>query len=387
MATRSKHSHWDIFCTVVDNYGDIGVTWRLAKQLANEYQLDVKLWVDDLNSFRFILPALDLNQAVQQHQQVTIIKWDNPLSTPWIPGAVLIEAFACELPSEIIDATATLTPFPHWINLEYLSAESWIDDCHGLQSPVKNGIKKRFFFPGFSAKSGGLICERGLLEERERWQQQIANRADYFNGLGLNGIDTQDCVISLFSYETAAITGLCEQLAKAPRSSHLLVPQGRALTSVASALAIDPTDLATHRQIQHGQLTVHLLPMQNQEQYDRLLWSCDINIVRGEDSFLRAQWAARPFIWHIYPQDEDAHLDKLSAFMARYCDQLAPDLTTQWKALNFAFNQADVSAFNQAWQMLNSDWPRLTQHSKVWPKYAINDADLANRLVQMLKNG
>ncbi|WP_187492385.1 elongation factor P maturation arginine rhamnosyltransferase EarP, partial [Pantoea agglomerans] len=22
---------WDIFCTVVDNYGDIGVTWRLAR--------------------------------------------------------------------------------------------------------------------------------------------------------------------------------------------------------------------------------------------------------------------------------------------------------------------------------------------------------------------
>ena len=24
---------WDIFCSVVDNFGDIGVTWRLARQL------------------------------------------------------------------------------------------------------------------------------------------------------------------------------------------------------------------------------------------------------------------------------------------------------------------------------------------------------------------
>ena len=42
---------WDIFCTVVDNYGDIGVCWRLARQLAAEHGFAVRLWVDDLASF------------------------------------------------------------------------------------------------------------------------------------------------------------------------------------------------------------------------------------------------------------------------------------------------------------------------------------------------
>ena len=26
--------HWDMFCRVIDNYGDIGVCWRLAADLA-----------------------------------------------------------------------------------------------------------------------------------------------------------------------------------------------------------------------------------------------------------------------------------------------------------------------------------------------------------------
>ncbi|KFZ38381.1 hypothetical protein HR45_02740 [Shewanella mangrovi] len=387
MTNHSANAHWDIFCTVVDNYGDIGVTWRLAKQLADEYQLAINLWVDDLNSFQFILPQLDINQLQQCHQGVNIIKWDKPLSTPWVPGAVLIEAFACELPNEIMAATANIKPFPQWVNLEYLSAEAWIDDCHGLQSPVKNGVKKHFFFPGFSKKSGGLICEHSLFEQRQQWQSEPCNRQAYFDSLGINDIGRDDVVVSLFSYESNAIKALCQQLAEGTTLTNLLVPKGRALSSVAAGLGIELPQFEQTQQVIRGNLQVHLLPMQNQEQYDRLLWSCDFNIVRGEDSFLRAQWAARPFIWHIYQQEEDAHIEKLGAFMQRYCQQLSPALANAWQALNLAFNQADAEAFSQAWQTLIVDWPQLTQHAKVWPKYAINDADLANRLVQMLKNG
>lgn len=40
-----------------------------------------------------------------------------------------------------------------------------------------------------------------------------------------------------------------------------------------------------------------------------------MNLVRGEDSLVRALWAGKPLVWHIYPQDDDAHVAKLSAFL------------------------------------------------------------------------
>ena len=37
---------WDVFCRVVDNYGDAAVCWRLARQLADEHGARVRLWID-----------------------------------------------------------------------------------------------------------------------------------------------------------------------------------------------------------------------------------------------------------------------------------------------------------------------------------------------------
>jgi uncharacterized repeat protein (TIGR03837 family) len=69
---------------------------------------------------------------------------------------------------------------------------------------------------------------------------------------------------------------------------------------------------------------LHVIPFIAQDDHDKLLWSCDINFVRGEDSSVRAQWAARPFVWHLYPQSEQAHLAKLRAFTDRYAVDWTP---------------------------------------------------------------
>ncbi len=53
------------------------------------------------------------------------------------------------------------------------------------------------------------------------------------------------------------------------------------------------------------------LPWLTQTDYDRLLWACDLNFVRGEDSLVRALWAGAPFVWQIYAQDDGAHAVKL----------------------------------------------------------------------------
>ena len=388
--------HWDIFCAVVDNYGDIGVTWRLAKQLSNEKQIDICLWVDDLHSFSHILPQLDPLLTTQVHHGITINLWSNPLAIEYQPGSVLIEAFACELPDEVKHALLALhvqhkadpklQQPPVWINLEYLSAESWVAGCHGLPSMQANGLKKHFYFPGFSDNTGGLLCERDLFLRRDEWQNNPLNRMALFSQLGLSGIEAKDTVISVFSYESSALLALCQLWQQSEQIIHALIPKGRSLNSLTCILPKPIDELNSGDQIRLGNLIIHILPMTDQEGYDKLLWSCDFNIVRGEDSFLRAQWAAKPFIWHIYVQEEDYHLIKLDAFMQVYCNNLPPELANSWQALNLAFNQEQGEQAIMHWQQLNLVNLPLLQHAKQWPVDAINDVDLASRLVQFVKN-
>ena len=87
----------DIFCTVVDNYGDIGSCWRLAQQLAREHDADVRLWVDQLASFARLCPAVSIDADRQRVGSVEIRRRASDF--PHVEAAdVVIEAFACELP-------------------------------------------------------------------------------------------------------------------------------------------------------------------------------------------------------------------------------------------------------------------------------------------------
>ena len=305
---------WDIFCSVIDNYGDIGVTWRLARQLVAEHDARVRLWVDDLSAFGRLCPEADAHATRQVQQGVEVRLW--PM--PWQPvdaADVVIEAFACELPAAYIEAMRARQPKVLWLNLEYLSAEEWVEGCHGLPSLQSNGLQKFFFFPGFTAGSGGLLRERDLLARRQAFQADAQARASFLHSLGVQALPGAR-LISLFAYENDALGDWLDALAADTRVTQLLVPEGRILGDLQAWLgccALDAGDV--HR---CGQLQVQILPFVRQDQYDRLLWCCELNAVRGEDSFVRAQWAGRPLLWHIYRQAEDAHLDKLEAFLALY---------------------------------------------------------------------
>ncbi|AQS35973.1 conserved hypothetical protein, PP_1857 family [Shewanella psychrophila] len=382
----SPAKHWDIFCTVIDNYGDIGVTWRLAKQLAHDFDIDVRLWVDDLNSFAHILPELDTKLTQQEIEKVGIYHWREPLAEQWHPGEVLIEAFACTLPSQVIEKLTDIDNPPNWLNLEYLSAEPWIDSCHGLPSLQSNGISKHFYFPGFTPSSGGLLCEHGLFEEREKWQADPENKARLLEDLGIEDVNNKDILISVFSYETTSLLSLCQSWQQGKKKVHALIPMGRSLNSLRT-LVPDGLNLTSGDSLKLDSLTLHILPMTDQQSYDRLLWSCDFNIVRGEDSFVRAQWAAKPFIWHIYGQEDDAHLDKLSAFSSLYTASLDKETGVTWSRLNLAFNKEEDETAVNMWKKLHERRTLMDKHAIKWPKSALNDTDLATRLVQFVKKG
>lgn len=356
--TPDRQPTWDIFCRVIDNYGDIGVCWRLARQLANEYPLRVRLWVDDLTALTRIWP--NATTAPQQWlDKVDVRSWGEHFAGVEA-GDVVIEAFACELSADYLAAMKGRATPPCWINLEYLSAESWVEDCHGMQSIHPSlGLKKTFFFPGFTAKTGGLLREAGLLDERERF---LANgeKSRLLQELSIPQ-RPQSLLISLFGYENPAVGSLLDAWQAGYQPVTCVVPAGKILASVNAHWS---SALAAGDCVELGALTLAVIPFLSQQQYDQLLWACDLNFVRGEDSFVRAQWAAKPLIWHIYSQEEDAHLDKLDAFLTRYTQGLPESqieaITDLWHRWNQGQDCTD------AWTQWLGNYPNWLSHSKDW---------------------
>lgn len=371
---------WDIFCTVVDNYGDIGVTWRLARQLASEHDLAVRLWVDDLQAFVPLCPEADSQAEQQWRQGVEVRHWP----ATWQgaePAQVVVGAFACQLPQAYVEAMGEQAKPPLWLNLDYLSAEDWVDGCHGLPSPQANGLRKFFFFPGFTEKTGGLLREAALLPRCQAFRQAPNERARFLAGLGVHP-EAGARLISLFAYENSQLGNWLDVLAEGAHPSHLLVPQGRILGDLGHWLG--EADLAVGALHRRGALTVQVLPFVSQDDYDRLLWSCDFNAVRGEDSFVRAQWAGVPMLWHIYIQEENAHWEKLEAFLALYCHGLSAAagqaLGELWRAWNMD------RPMGQAWQALQPHWQEVREHARQWQATQAARPDLATRLVQFYRN-
>lgn len=362
---------------MVDNYGDIGVCWRLARQLAAEHDLEVRLWVDDLASLQKICPEINPNLTKQTARSVDVWHWDVPFPIA-MPADVVIEAFGCELPIGYVAAMAELARKPVWVNLEYLSAENWVEGCHGLPSPhPRLPLTKYFFFPGFSPATGGLLVESGLMQLRQEFQNDPQRIAQFWRSIGLPPPDAGECRVSLFGYENSALPGLLDAWTNGVSPVTCLVPEGRMVEGVATYFG--RRDVACGESLQRGNLAVRVLPFLEQERYDNLLWACDCNFVRGEDSFVRGQWAARPFIWHIYPQGEDAHWVKLHAFLDRYCANLPDDAATALRALWEAWNRGD--GVGEAWLDFWQQREVLERHARYWVDAQMRHGDLAANLV------
>ena len=305
---------WDIFCKVIDNYGDIGVCWRLSADLAARGER-VRLWVDDASALQWMAP--------QGCNGVEVRAWTQPLATDGLftgglsPGDVLVEAFGCEVAPEYIATYAYSTRargIKHrWINLEYLSAEAFVVRSHGLPSPVMRGpgagLTKHFFYPGFTQGTGGLLREADLLQrqagfERDPWLKQF--------GITVNPARSER-LVSLFCYEPPALNALLQQLANDATPTRLLVTPGRAAQAI--LILLEHKNRLEPSWNIHSSLLFSYLPPLTQRQFDELLWACDLNFVRGEDSLVRALWAGKPFVWQIYPQHDGAHHAKLDAFL------------------------------------------------------------------------
>ena len=319
----NRRRQWDIFCKVIDNFGDIGVSWRLSADLAARGQA-VRLWVDDASALSWMAPL--------GAPGVTVLPWRQATDAaalaallPANPGEVLVEAFGCEIPPEFLSAWLA-APLPDqssplagrcWLNLEYLSAETYVARCHALPSPVQHGpaagCSKWFFYPGFTSHTGGLLREPGLIERMTAFETKESE--SWLHSLGLPSATPASASplrVSMLCYEPPALAALLRQWSVhglAGRPVELLVTPGRSALAVKAAMA--------EINCPPGSPGLRLtgLPWLSQQDYDKLLWACDMNFVRGEDSVLRALWTGKPFVWQIYPQQDAAHLPKLAAFL------------------------------------------------------------------------
>jgi uncharacterized repeat protein (TIGR03837 family) len=374
----------DIFCTVVDNYGDIGVSWRLARQLASEHGLRIRLWVDDLASFHKICPELVVGQESQRCHDVEVNWWPEPFPVV-SPADVVVEAFACNPPASFVTAMVARVPKPVWINLEFLSAENWVLGCHALPSIHPSlPLVKYFFFPGFVAGTGGLLAERGLRQARDRFQRSEAEQARFWETLGLRAPRAGELQVSLFCYPHDGVAALLRSWAAGDMPVRCVVPEGIATEALAAFFGAENLNHGTS--LHRAGLEVRILPFVDQDVYDRLLWSCDLNLVRGEDSFVRGQWAARPLLWHIYPQQAGAHWPKLGAFLELYAQGLRDDIATAITRFWWAWNKGDGTEVEAAWPKFWMYQPELRAHALRWAEQLAGAGDLATNLVQFCRN-
>ena len=356
--------HWDIFCRVIDNFGDIGVSWRLARQLAVEHGATVRLWVDKPDA----LYAL----CAQVVSGITVHAYDD--EAPFTrPADVVIEAFGCGLPPAYVNAMASRETRPLWIILEYLSAEPWVREHHGLPSPHPQlNLPRYFFFPGFTEGTGGVLRECDLLQRRDAFDQP-AKRAWWARyGFADAPQEANALVVSLFAYPHAPYRALLAACAQ---------------SAVPIVMAIPESPLA--QQVQHefplrsGNLELRFMPFVPQAKYDELLWACDVNFVRGEDSFVRAQWAGKPFVWHIYPQEANAHVVKLQAFLHEYCAGLSAPAADGVRELWLAWNSVEgAPPLAQGWQDFAQTCQTQVQGLQQWQERLLNIGDLSVNLLR-----
>ncbi|MEO6408032.1 MAG: elongation factor P maturation arginine rhamnosyltransferase EarP [Burkholderiaceae bacterium] len=350
---------WDVYCRVVDNHGDLGVSWRLSADLAARGER-VRLWVDDASALAWMAP--------HGAPGVSVHPWpDASGSAAAEPADVVIAAFGCELPRPVLAGMAAAGRAPVWINLEYLSAESYVERSHRLPSLQSTGpaagLTQWFFYPGYSDATGGLLREPDLTV-----RQRTFDRSAWLESAGIALIG-RERIVSLFCYAPQPSFGA---LLRTLEADDVAVPTLLlAAPGAATELLREHLGLGLAR----GRLRGVAMPWLSQVDHDHLLWASDLNVVRGEDSWIRAQWAGRPFLWQAYAQHDEAHAAKVDAFMDRFLSDAPADLAIALRALSAGWNGLRAGPLGLPpagpWQA----------HCQRWRDALVRQPDLTTQLV------
>jgi len=338
-----------ILCKVVDNYGDIGFVYRLARNITELYpDTELRLVVSDLPSFAAMAPFVKEGLARQSARGWQIFDWNKEdvctkEFSRRIPD-VILQCFQCQRPEWLdrILFDPEQKKIVRIVNLEYLTAESWADDFHLLKSGTRSIlVKKVNFMPGFTKKTGGLVMDSSFLSSLQNKEVALktiqddlmakaGTRSDASSGISsvvsANGQkeaeadsvqalrDANTFCVTIFAYKRnfTHVVGALKSFMEERQKEN---PLFRIHAFVAAGLACRPFEEAWKEE--GCPFAITKLPYLSQEAWDALLCSSDFNFVRGEDSFARACLCGKPFVWHAYPQDEELHLVKAGAVLER----------------------------------------------------------------------
>ncbi|MBU6189766.1 MAG: elongation factor P maturation arginine rhamnosyltransferase EarP [Betaproteobacteria bacterium] len=381
-----------ILCQVVDNFGDAGVTWRLARALAATGNFEPTLVIDQPATLsaiepRLTAPAIAVGPGTPPIASIDGVHIFARAQIEYTPSDrlpdVIVSAFGCEPPTWLRTRLAGGPRRPLWLQLEYLSAEDWIENCHGLVSiKPADAAREYFLYPGFTERSAGLLREPGLFKRRDAFRA-TGGPAALLARLHASPAPGQR-VMSLFCYESAPLAAWFSELAAGAAPTLVCVAGGSAQGALQTVLG-RPLPIGERARV--GQVEWVRLPMLDQDDYDRLLWSCTFNAVRGEDSWLRAHWAGVPFVWQAYPQAHDAHLIKLDAFLEKMrqgSPESDPDLQAI-RALMYAWNGDPTHDTASAWRAFDARQTasdRLAARYRSWVASLAGQTSLTERLTQ-----
>ena len=308
-------------CKVVDNYGDIGVIWRICRGIQNYISKtdSINLIIDDLFSFKRINSDVDVRKSYQKILNVNIYNWnDFDFCYKEFSGInntrleVILECFQCGRPDwlEKILFDDKVRHIVNIIMIDYLTAEDYAETFHCLQSLTRSArVQKVNFMPGFTEKTGGLILDNmeNLLQKK---------------------VEKKQILFFCYDRDWSFLTSALEKFYNENGFKKLFVAQGKGKESFCKAYKDEKCNFF-----------VEELPFINQEEWDALLVDCSILFIRGEESLSRAALSGIPFVWHAYPQSDEYQLVKVNALL----EKLRP-----------FFSESDFEIIKKVWIDFNS---------------------------------
>lgn len=291
-----------ILCKVVDNFGDIGVVYRLARALKdlNKDNLRLRIVIDNLHSFSLLMPEINSNLDYQKCNDLEIFKWDkDELCFSFFekePPKIILECFQCGRPSwlEKLLFETKVSNIVNIIMIDYLTAEDYAETFHCLQSLTRSSrVKKVNFMPGFTNKTGGLILDKAFCSSLEKAKNLKENK-NTFDMLFFNY--ERDCV--------SIVKAINSFICKTKKNVKVIAAKGIGLKSFVEACNKE-----------RPKFDIEMLDFIRQEEWDYLMCKTPFLFIRGEDSLSRACLCEKPFIWNAYVQSEDYQLVKVRALL------------------------------------------------------------------------
>lgn len=364
--SESQSPSIDIFCRVIDNFGDAGVMWRLARAMrALGYR--IRLIIDDPQTLTFLAGVNHLSpvEKIGEKEGIDVLCWEKAWDNgpcPLTPADVVIEGFACRLPADYENRMQKRPP--KWFNIDYFSAEDWIEECHLVPSiDPASGLVKINYFPGITSRSGSLVIEKNYEDKQRSFLDLHPKKASPLN-------------IFFFGYPYGPINEIASAFKAlgSPLELHLSQCEASRLLGESEAIKTAPW------------ISVKNLPFTAQKDFDELLWGSDIAFVRGEDSAARAMIAGIPFIWHIYHQDDDVHMVKLKALEARLKPYFEEEsVYGLWCLLQESYNEGHFD--RELFKALVVHLPQWKKASESFARDLRSLGSLSDKLSELIKNG